>query len=126
MFAGWSAVVLRGTTLREKRKAVPCLRQAGLGILCPQDLLDSGKRAQGLGMTVLGFREGALSKAVNGEAVNRGDESTLDDIVADGVEDKLGDGVEIELEHDIGAVRFRCFYADVQKRRDFFVALAFR
>jgi len=49
----------------------------------------------------------------------------LDDVVADGVEDELGEGVEIEFEHDVGAVGFGGVDADVEEIGDFLVGLAF-
>jgi len=51
--------------------------------------------------------------------------SGLDDVVADGVEDELGEGVEIEFEHDVGAVGFGGVDADVEEVGDFLVAFAF-
>jgi len=48
-----------------------------------------------------------------------------DDVVADGVQDEFGEGVEIELEHDVGAVGFGGVNADTEDGGDFLVALAF-
>jgi hypothetical protein len=49
----------------------------------------------------------------------------LDDFVADGVHNEVGEGMKAELEHDIGAVGFGGVDADVEERGDFLVALAF-
>src|SRR5208283_5305352 len=48
-----------------------------------------------------------------------------DDFVADGVEDEFGEGVEIELEHDVGAMSFGGVDADAEEVGDLLVALAF-
>jgi hypothetical protein len=45
----------------------------------------------------------------------------LDDFVADGVEDEIGEGVEAELEHDVGAMSFGGVDADVEKSGDLLV-----
>ena len=39
----------------------------------------------------------------------------LDDVVADGVEDEFGEGANVELEHDVGAVGFGGVDADVEE-----------
>jgi hypothetical protein len=48
-----------------------------------------------------------------------------DDFVADGVEDEFGEGVEIELEHDVGAMGFGGVDADAEEVGDLLVAFAF-
>jgi len=52
-------------------------------------------------------------------------ESGGDDFVADGVEDEFGEGVEIELEHDVGAMGFGSVDADAEEVGDVLVAFAF-
>jgi hypothetical protein len=49
---------------------------------------------------------------------------TLDDFIANGVPDELGDRVEVLLKHDVGAMRFGSLYADAEEVRDFLVALS--
>jgi hypothetical protein len=51
--------------------------------------------------------------------------SGLDDVVSDGVQDQFGEGVEVEFEHDVGAVGFGGVDADVKEIGDFLVAFAF-
>lgn len=46
-------------------------------------------------------------------------------MVADGVVDQFGEGVEVEFEHDIGAMGFGRVDADAEKIGDFLVGLAF-
>ncbi len=48
-----------------------------------------------------------------------------DDFVADGVEDEFGEGVEIELKHDVGAMGFGGVDADSEEVGDVLVAFAF-
>ena len=48
-----------------------------------------------------------------------------DNIVANGVEDEFGEGVQIELDHDVGAMGFRGIDADAEERGNFLIALAF-
>ena len=49
----------------------------------------------------------------------------MDDVIADGVHDQFGEGVEVEFEHDVGAVGFGGVDADVEEVGDFLVAFAF-
>ena len=51
--------------------------------------------------------------------------SGSNDVVADGVHDHLGQRVEVQLKHDVGAVSFGRIDADVEETGDFLVALAF-
>src|SRR5579864_2728542 len=51
--------------------------------------------------------------------------SRLDNLISDGVADELADRVQLQLAHDVSAVRFRCLHADAQGYRDFLAALAF-
>ena len=51
--------------------------------------------------------------------------SGFDDVVADGVVDEFGDGMEIELEHNVGAVGFGGVDANAQEGGDFLVGFAF-
>lgn len=50
----------------------------------------------------------------------------LHDIVANRVANQFADGMAVEAPHDIGAVRLGGFDAEIQGRRDFLAALAFR
>src|SRR5260370_5875216 len=52
--------------------------------------------------------------------------SGLDDLVPDRVAHELTDGVEFKLAHDVGAVRFRGFYANAKSHGYFLAALPFR
>ena len=49
----------------------------------------------------------------------------FDDLVADGVVDEFGEGVEVELEHDVGAMSFGGVDGDAEQGGDFFVGFAF-
>jgi hypothetical protein len=49
---------------------------------------------------------------------------TLDDFIANGVADELGDRMKVLLKHDVGAMSFGSLYADAKKVGDFLVALA--
>ena len=49
----------------------------------------------------------------------------LDDAVADGVEREIGDGVEIEFSHQVGAVSFGGFDAQAKSRGDLFSGFSF-
>jgi hypothetical protein len=49
----------------------------------------------------------------------------FDDLVADGVVDEFGEGVEVELEHDVGAVGFGGVHGDAEEVGDFLVGFAF-
>lgn len=51
--------------------------------------------------------------------------SGFDDVVADGVVDEFGDGVEIEFDHDVGAMSFGGVDADAEEGSNFFVGFAF-
>lgn len=46
-------------------------------------------------------------------------------MVADGVVDEFGDGVKVELDHDVGAVSFGGIDADAEEVGDFLVGFAF-
>jgi hypothetical protein len=48
----------------------------------------------------------------------------LDDVVADGVDDQFGEGVEVEFEHYVGAVGFGGVDADAEEAGYFLVAFA--
>jgi hypothetical protein len=48
-----------------------------------------------------------------------------DDVVADGVVDQFRKGVQVELEHDVGAMSFGGVDADAKNGGDFLVGLAF-
>ena len=48
-----------------------------------------------------------------------------DDVVADGVVDEFGYGMETQFEHDVGAMGFGSIHADVEERSDFLVRFAF-
>src|SRR5215467_8656106 len=48
----------------------------------------------------------------------------LDDLVPDGVADKLANGVELKFTHDVGAVSFRRLDADAEGHGNFLAALA--
>ena len=50
----------------------------------------------------------------------------LNNVVLDRVNDQVADRVETQFPHDIAAVCFRGFGAQVQQRRYFFRALSFR
>ena len=58
------------------------------------------------------------------EGGKKGEGSGFDEIVADGVVDELGEGMEIELEHDVGAMGFRGVDADVEEGGDLLVRFA--
>jgi hypothetical protein len=49
----------------------------------------------------------------------------LDDASPDRVTNQISSCMEVEFRHDPGAVRFCCFYANVQSNRDLFVGFAF-
>ena len=49
---------------------------------------------------------------------------SLDDPVFHGIADQFGDGVEIQLKHDVGAVGFCGLHAYVQVAGDLFVAFS--
>jgi hypothetical protein len=49
----------------------------------------------------------------------------MHDIVAYRIQDQIADRVELELAHDVGAVRLRGFYAQPQVNRDFLSTLSF-
>jgi hypothetical protein len=49
---------------------------------------------------------------------------TLDDVIANGVADELGNRMEVQLEHDVGAMSFGGLYADAEEVSDFLVALS--
>jgi len=51
--------------------------------------------------------------------------SGLNDFVAHRVHDKFGDGMQVQLEHDICPVCFSGVHADSEKRGDFLVTLSF-
>ena len=48
----------------------------------------------------------------------------MDDFVANGVADELGDRVEIQLEHDVGPMSLGSLHADAEKTRDFLIAFS--
>src|SRR5260370_35086643 len=50
----------------------------------------------------------------------------LNDIVLDGVDDQIADGVQAEFSHDVAAVRFHRLRAQVQQRSDFLGTLSLR
>src|SRR5712671_2614841 len=52
--------------------------------------------------------------------------SSLDDLVSYCVAHQLANRVQFELAHDVGAMRFRCFYANSESDGHFFTALPFR
>lgn len=49
----------------------------------------------------------------------------MDEVVADGVQDKLADGVNIELAHQVRAMSFSGFDAQAERDGDLLGALAF-
>ena len=121
-----SSSSVRGVTEVAKRRRDPRPRHpptAGLG----QPLL-VGERGEnfswdGCAASRLGGRWGGVVKAAASRRTAKG--SGGDDVVADGVEDEFGEGVEIELEHDVGAMSFGGVDADAEDGGDFLVAFAF-
>jgi len=53
-----------------------------------------------------------------------GESLTLDNFIANGVADELGDRMKVLLKHDVGAMSFGSLYADAEEVRDFLVALS--
>src|SRR3974390_908302 len=62
-----------------------------------------------------------VRKAQPGMAVPLG----FDDVVADGVVDQFGEGMEVELEHDVGTMGFGSVDGDAEKGSNFLVGFAF-
>jgi len=50
----------------------------------------------------------------------------MNDIVTDRVEDQITKAVTTESFHDVGAMRFDCFDAQIQQSGDFLARFAFR
>src|SRR5208282_3920634 len=69
-----------------------------------------GKRIQQIAYGVSGIR--------------RGWRLALDDAVADGVVDEFDDGVNVQLQHDIGSMRLCGAHADAENSGHFLVAFA--
>src|SRR5713226_9417348 len=53
------------------------------------------------------------------------DRLAVDHLVAQGVADQFGNGMKVELEHDVGAMGLRGFHADPEDDGDFLIALPF-
>ena len=49
----------------------------------------------------------------------------MDDFVADGVHDEVGEGAEVEFEHDVGTMNFGGVDADIEDRGDLLIGFAF-
>ena len=54
-----------------------------------------------------------------------GCELCFDDVVADGVVDEFGEGMEIEFEHDVGTMGLSGVNADAEKGGNFLIGFAF-
>ena len=50
----------------------------------------------------------------------------FDDLISHRVADQFAHSVQLQLAHDVGAVRFGRLHTDVERRRDFLAALPFR
>lgn len=57
--------------------------------------------------------------------VGKTEGSGFDDVVADGVVDQFGQGMEIEFQHDVGAMSLGGFDGDTEEGGDFLVGFAF-
>jgi len=62
----------------------------------------------------------------NGEVGTVRWRSEMDDIVTERIEDQITEGVTMESFHDVGAMCFDCFDAQIEQSGYFFARLAFR
>ena len=69
---------------------------------------------------------GEIASGITGMFVPHLLRSEMNDIVTDRVEDQVTEGVTMESFHDVGAMCFDCFDAQIEQSGYFFARFAFR